>query len=388
MEKKILIIGATSFVGKRFIKTYAPYFFEHNYEVTASARNEEKLKFLLSEFPFIHSMNLDTLKKEEVFKAVQGHYLVVNFAGPFDLYAENVVAACARFGCHYIDITGEFGFAKRMRETYQEEALKNKAKIIPFCGFDSIPSDYAVFLSKEFAKERKIKIESFDILYQMRGGFNGGTIKTAFDVFPKIPKEDLENRGYLLDSKINSPINSKKARYIQELNSWGIPFFMEPINSKVVYLSSYQWSREYFVEKFDYRESLKIPGGMIPTKISSFISSHSDLLFKNSFTKKILADILPKPGEGPKEEAIQNGFLKAKYVARFSNNDSLLGSLEAEGDPGNIVTIKCLASAMKAILDEKFKARFGILTPVGAFEEDLIPYLESEGIKFKFHKHT
>ena len=33
--------------------------------------------------------------------------MVVSLAGPFVLYGSNVVSACARFGTHYVDITGE-----------------------------------------------------------------------------------------------------------------------------------------------------------------------------------------------------------------------------------------------------------------------------------------
>ena len=46
---------------------------------------------------------------------------------------------------HYVDITGENFWVKGLIGKHHEEASKKGVRIIPSCGFDSIPSDLGSF---------------------------------------------------------------------------------------------------------------------------------------------------------------------------------------------------------------------------------------------------
>ena len=122
--------------------------------------------------------------------------------GPFDLYAHKVVEYCAKNGVHYFDITGEFHFVKKMMGLYGENAKSTGACLIPFSGFDSIPSEIAtqraiqVFRDK-FQRDPK-KIEH---LFQMKGGFNGGTIASAMNFGTKLSLKDILNDHYLTSNQ-------------------------------------------------------------------------------------------------------------------------------------------------------------------------------------------
>ena len=73
--------------------------------------------------------------------------VVLSTAGPFALFGGPLVAACVRHGTHYVDITGETPWVKDMIDQHHEAAQRKGARIIPFCGFDSIPSDISVHLA-------------------------------------------------------------------------------------------------------------------------------------------------------------------------------------------------------------------------------------------------
>lgn len=60
--------------------------------------------------------------------------------GPYGLYGRKLVAACARAGVHYCDLTGESLWVEDMVGTHHAEAKRTGAKIVPSCGFDSIPA--------------------------------------------------------------------------------------------------------------------------------------------------------------------------------------------------------------------------------------------------------
>ena len=80
---------------------------------------------------------------------------------------------------HYVDITGENFWVKGLIEKHHEEASSKGIRIIPSCGFDSIPSDLGLFFAaKSYGKPIK-RIESF---HSYEGGASGGTLETMFSM--------------------------------------------------------------------------------------------------------------------------------------------------------------------------------------------------------------
>jgi len=71
--------------------------------------------------------------------------VVCTTVGPYAQYGSKLVAACARRGSDYCDLTGELQWMRRMIDSHQDEAVASGARIVHTCGFDSIPSDLGVF---------------------------------------------------------------------------------------------------------------------------------------------------------------------------------------------------------------------------------------------------
>ena len=73
--------------------------------------------------------------------------VVLSAAGPFARYSTKVVEACVENKTHYTDITGENHWVRNLIDRFHEKASLDGTRIIPSCGYDSIPSDLGVFFS-------------------------------------------------------------------------------------------------------------------------------------------------------------------------------------------------------------------------------------------------
>src|SRR5580693_375361 len=62
--------------------------------------------------------------------------VVITTAGPYQLYGSELVAACAKVGCDYVDLTGESNWIAAMIGAHQETAKASGARIVFSCGFD------------------------------------------------------------------------------------------------------------------------------------------------------------------------------------------------------------------------------------------------------------
>ncbi len=106
--------------------------------------------------------------------------VVATTVGPFARYGRALVAACAAAGTHYADITGESLFVRDVIEVHHEQARERGVRIVPARGFDSVPSDPAVWLTAQAAAADGGDALTETVLHvlRMRGGFGGGTIDT------------------------------------------------------------------------------------------------------------------------------------------------------------------------------------------------------------------
>jgi short subunit dehydrogenase-like uncharacterized protein len=198
-ESEITIYGATSFVAKHVIRyllagtTAAAGGTEASspIRITLAGRNSAKL-LAVKEHPefrgsqaisdvFVASgSDLDLLRKMATRTRV-----VINCAGPYAQYSNFVVQACAETGTDYVDFTGEGYWCATMRQKHGAAAEKSGARIISMCGYDSIPSDLAVFAAVDALRKKlgnsDASIQDIKLWHQAFGIANGGTIHTVID---------------------------------------------------------------------------------------------------------------------------------------------------------------------------------------------------------------
>ena len=173
-------------------------------------------------------------------------------------------------------------------------------------------------------------------------------------------------------------------RYDADFKKWVGPFLMGSINTRVV-----RRTQALLGIRFDYQEYSKYGSSrtartvMIGGKVFESIAA-------SGFGRRILKRLLPKPGEGPSEKVMDEGFFECELIATDQNGGRVRGVLKGQGDAGNRITVKCLCESAFLLVDValgntrvKPFAGGGVLTPVTGLGEDLVVRLAKTGITFE-----
>ena len=210
MEKNldIVVYGATGFTGKLCAKYLSENSVDLNWAI--AGRNKEKLEELKKELSLDVDIFIAESNDEKALDNItKNTKVVLSTAGPFHRYSSNLVKSCVKNSSDYVDITGEFFWIREMIDLHHEEASSKGVRIIPACGYDSIPSDLGTFFSSTKIKEPIKRIESF---HAGQGGVSGGTTETGFsmgdlklgkkmnDPFVLNPEKSVSNEQKLLSS--------------------------------------------------------------------------------------------------------------------------------------------------------------------------------------------
>ncbi len=107
--------------------------------------------------------------------------LVLTTVGPYAIHGEPLVAACARAGTDYVDITGEPAFVDDMYLRYHEDAVRTGARLVHCAGFDSVPHDLGAYLcAQQFTGEEPVSVVG---AVRANAEFSGGTFQSAIGGF-------------------------------------------------------------------------------------------------------------------------------------------------------------------------------------------------------------
>lgn len=388
-EFDLVIFGATGFTGRLAAQYMMRPGIGDRLRVAIAGRSLQKLEEVQALCKIKPAILLaDSNQLTTIEKMVQQTKVVLSFAGPFALYGEPVIASCVKFGKDYLDITGETPFIRSMIDKYQQQALETGARLIPFSGFDSIPADLAVYLALTTANKRNLHLDELCFYYQIRGGLNGGTLVTALNMAEHNSGELFNPNSLIPDSSwpSGSPLKIKP-RFEPILQRWTVPFFMDAINKAVVRRSA--WLRAQNGEdnqQFRYEERLVMGKnfGYLKSIFAIGILAGFRLLTASLIGRNLLRKFGPKPGEGPSEEIRRRGFFLGKLVCRSKGVGKLIVSMEAQGDPGNNITIALASeSARLAAVNAFLPNRKGFLTPTLAFGDLLKKRLEDAGFRFR-----
>jgi short subunit dehydrogenase-like uncharacterized protein len=151
--------------------------------------------------------------------------VVITTVGPYVLYGEPLVAACAAAGTDYVDLTGEPEFVDRMWTLHHAEAERSGARIVHCCGFDSIPHDLgAYFTVRQLPEGVPLRVDGY---VRSDAGFSGGTFHSAINGFARARQTlaAAKERKAAEPRPSGRAIHSAPARIRrqEELGGWAAP---------------------------------------------------------------------------------------------------------------------------------------------------------------------
>ena len=228
----VILYGATGFTGRqtvRYFERYAP----PGLRWAIAGRNPAKLESLGVRVPILVCDSINRLQADSL---VARTHVLLSTAGPFELYSDQLVEACVCRQTHYVDITGEIAWVRSLIDRFHGPAQQNCTRIVPLCGFDSVPSDLGVYLlSKKLGRGLAVAKAYFKV----RGGRpNGGTISSAHHTY-RSNADKIGKDIFLLNPAPHRPPemlekDPTRASYDRDVNAWIAPFPMSIIDSRVV----------------------------------------------------------------------------------------------------------------------------------------------------------
>jgi short subunit dehydrogenase-like uncharacterized protein len=297
--------------------------------------------------------------------------VVLTTVGPYQLYGNELVAACVANGTDYTDLCGEPAWMRQQIDQHDAAAKASGARIVFSAGFDSIPFDLGVMMLQKHcvdtfgAPAPRVKGR----VRAMKGTFSGGTAASLKATMAAAAK-DRAVVGYLtnpfsLSADFDGPPQpaGNKPEYDESLGSWATSFVMAPINTKNVHRTNHLLGQAYGAD-FVYDEMVLTGPGEQGEAMAKHVAS----------TPMMGGADDPKPGEGPTKEERETGHYDVLFIAEYPDGRTAQFSVKGDRDPGYGSTSKMISETAIALCEHNGPG--GVTTPGAALGERLVDRLQ------------
>ena len=407
-EFDIVLFGATGFVGRltaRHLASEAPAALRVALAGRSLTRLQEVARGLPGAARDWPLLQLDATDERAVADLAGRTRVVVTTVGPYVRFGTALAAACAAAGTDYCDLTGEVLFVHRSITANHETARRTGARIVHACGFDSIPSDLGVLLTAQAAQADGAELGRTHLAVRsMRGGFSGGTIDSARTQVDEL-KADAGARRVVgdpwalaeghrpprtagggsggggtasgLGSVLGRLAKASPVKRDADNGHFTGPFVMAAFNTRIVARSA---SLLGYGEGFRYVEYADFgagPAGAVSAGLMSVGLGAGLAGMAFPPTRVLIDKVLPKPGEGPSEEAQANGRFRMEVTGEATNGARYRTTVAAPYDPGYSGTAVMLGQAALALVEDReaLPEAAGVLTPATAIGAPLVERL-------------
>ncbi len=378
-EFDVIVYGATGFTGR----LVAEYLIDNarGAKWAMAGRSAEKLaevRDLIGAPIDLPLVVADALDEASLLTMCARTKVVLTTVGPYQLYGNALVAACATSGTDYVDLCGEPAWMRHKIDAHAAAAKASGARIVFSCGFDSIPFDLGVLFLQDLVKAQtgaaapRIKGR----VRKMQGTFSGGTAASMKATMAAAAR-DLSVVGLLKNPFALTPGFEGPAQpmglipeYDKATGMWAAPFIMAPINTKIVHRTNALLGHAYG-EDFKYDEMMFTTIGDVGKAMAKAIAKINPMAESKAL----------KPGEGPSREERDNGFYEIVFIAEGSDGKTRKAVVTGDRDPGYGSTSKMISEA--AMLLAQTKSEGGFWTPAAIMGRPLIEQLTAHaGLTF------
>ncbi len=396
----VIVWGASGFTGRLVVEYYLKQY-GRSLAWAVAGRNRDKLQRVLDELdagddaPDV--LVADSHDADSMATLAQSTKVILTTVGPYALYGDALVDACAEHGTHYCDLAGEVQWMRRVIDRNQSVAEQSGAKIVHSCGFDSIPSDIGVqFLQEQAMQAHGQPCQRIELLVRaMRGGGSGGTIASGLNSMREA-RADREVARVLAQPYSLNPEgqregpdtwDQRESRFSDLAQVWTAPFIMAAINQRIVRRShallGFPWGKD-----FRYNESISRgagAGGWFRAKLTTLVMGLFFMAASFKFTRKHLVErFLPSPGEGPSQDERENGFFKLQLIGELPDGSTMRATVTGDRDPGYGSTSKMLGESAVCLARDELGDDGGVLTPAAAMGATLRRRLiDNAGLTFE-----
>jgi short subunit dehydrogenase-like uncharacterized protein len=382
----IVIYGASGFTGQLVAEYFAArYQNDPQLKWAMAGRSLEKLKSVRdaigapADTPLVVADASDPTALKAMIDQTRS---IVTTVGPYLLYGNELVAACAASGTDYFDLCGEVPWMRRTIDAHQATAERSGARIVFSCGYDSLPFELGVFFCEEAAKKTfgapvaRVKGR----VRAMKGTFSGGTAASSKAIFDAAAKDPslvaLLRDSFALTPGFSGPKQPPGNRPVfdEDLQTWLTPFFMANINTRNVHRSNallgFPYGRDFIYDEMQ----IAGPGDEGEARAKRIMAANNNLGTAS----------VPKPGEGPSKEERESGYYDLLFVGIAPDGRQVHASVKGDRDPGYGSTSKMIAECAICLLRDTPDVPAGFWTPGAAMQHKLIKRLvDYAGLSFQ-----
>ena len=407
-EFDIVVWGATGFTGRLAAEKLAARMGDRgDLRWAIGGRNQAELESVRStlgaaaaDIPIVTGDAHDVASLEALAARTR---VVCSTVGPYAMYGSELLGACVRAGTHYCDLAAEAHWIRKMMDAHETEAAETGARIVHACGMDSIPSDLGVHFLQQHTKQLYGKPCSRVMMRvtELQGGFSGGTAASLLHG-TEAGRKDPSIMGAMSEPYYLAPeghrhgpdepdnMMSVKVEYDEDLQVWTKPFFMGPMNTKIVRRTNALLGYPYG-EDFSYDEARVVADGLTG-RIRAKAEAIGYVAFIASAaippTRMLLKKfVLPGPGEGPDQRTRESGQWKIVLIGKLDDGTTVRTLVGGEGDPATDSTSRMLIESALCLAEdeEKIPVGGGSWTPAAAMGDLLLDRLTSyAGMTFEF----
>jgi len=397
-ELDLVLFGATGFTGRLTAEYLAGLPLTLRWGL--AGRSREKLEAVRESLaaispaavtlPIFVGDSLDPVAMAQIARRTR---VVCSTVGPYARWGGPLVAACVEAGTSYCDLTGETDWVRSMIDAHHTRAVETGARIVPSCGFDSIPSDLGVYMLGEHFRERGRRLAQARLrVISIRGGASGGTIASALAVAERF--KDPHVRRVLADPYALNPDGERggpdqndrlQPRRDSATGHWLAPFIMAAANTRVVRRSNallgFPWTRDFRYEEVTdtgpgpkgLAGALAISAGMVGFVAAIAVQP----------TRGLVTRLLPAPGQGPDKQTRESGRFRIAIDGTADDGSTGRVLVSADRDPGYGATAIMLGQSALCLAEDQLPERAGFLTPSTAMGTRLLTRLRAANVRFE-----
>lgn len=388
----LVLYGATGFTGRlaaRYLTAHAPAGLRWAVAGRDAARLDALRRELVGPAPPAEAITAQAGAPESIAAMVRATRAVASTAGPFARFSDPVVSACVEAGVDYCDITGETPWVARLIERDHARAEARGTRVVPGCGFDSVPSDLGAWMVVDWARrtwgQATPRVGASFLI--SGGGLNGGTLASALGMAERGEAAALDDPLLLVPPSARERVAGrlrKEAGRHPDLEGWLAPFVMAPINTQVVLRSAALWAERGspYAPRFHYEEAWE-QSRPLSARLAAAGLRLADRALRSSLGRAVAKKLGPAPGDSPSEAAMERGFFRTRLVGHAADGRKALGVVSYPGDAGNRSTVLLLCeSALALALDrERLPGGGGVLPPALALGPVLVERLTRAGVR-------
>ena len=224
-------------------------------------------------------------------------------------------------------------------------------RIIPCCGFDSVPSDLGALLMARYIRDTMgVPCAEVRGYFQFSGGLNGGTVASLLNMLNARGAGDDETTPRPRDGRIRMV---KAPAYDAELGTWIGPFVMAPTNTQVVRRSivlSEEWQQPYGPQ-FVYQEAMRYDPPFARGRAICGIGRPRASLRRAEAAAHAAARsaAAAEAGHGAVSRENGTGWFTCDLLGIAEDGRQARGLIRYDGDPGNRATTVFLCESALAL---------------------------------------